>query len=225
MLNLKFTAGFAARALAVCMLVGTAGALPALAQETGKLDKPAKGDPAQPAEQAKIMLELTTTDILVNGQSTTLDGFADAMKAAAGDEGKDATVAFKVAHEVPVSRVYEVQQQLQALRMKKVMYGGKEGGRVPMALPSEEAKAKLAAMPAGSVMAIKVGAGKQVSVDGADTPPAKVAEMVKQRVVENAKLVISLTMAPDATFKEMANVLEQLREAGADRIVMNEPAM
>ena len=27
------------------------------------------------------------------------------------------------------------QQQLQTLRMKKVMFGGKEGGRVPMALP------------------------------------------------------------------------------------------
>ena len=179
-------------------------------------------DQAQPAKPGHIQVALTGDQILVDGQATTLDGFAAAMKAAAGADPEQAAVQFNCADEVSVVRVYEVQQQLQTLRMKKVMFGGKEGGRVPMALPSPEAKAKLAALPQQDRLDLKVRGGRQVNVDGADVPQGKVGEMIRQRIAGNPKIVVSLTMATDTTFKELKTVLEQLRTVGAQRIVMNE---
>lgn len=181
--------------------------------------------PAGPVQPAQIQVALSADQITVDGQATTLDGFSAAMKAAAGGDPDQATVQFDCADEVSVVRVYEVQQQLQTLRMKKVMFGGKEGGRVPMALPTPEAKAKLAALPQQDRLDLKVGAGRQVNVDGADVPQGKAGEVIRQRTADNPKIVVSLTMAPDTTFKELKTVLEQLRTVGAQRIVMNEPGM
>ena len=78
-------------------------------------------------------------------------------------------------------------------------------------------------MPKSQVLDIRIASGWQVTADGVKMKPQKVGTLVQDRLAKDSKLVVSLTMARDCTYKEMVGTLEQIKLAGASRIALNDP--
>jgi biopolymer transport protein ExbD len=58
---------------------------------------------------------------------------------------------------------------------------------------------------------------------GAKVKPGTLPDQVRKRLEKNEYLVVSLTMAADATYGDYLKTLKQLKLAKAERIFINEP--
>ncbi len=171
----------------------------------------------------QIRIELKGDAISVNGQPTTLDGFSQAMKDAAGSQGKKAKVQFHCAPGVTMDQVFAVQAQMMALGMKRVVFAGDKSSGVPLVLPTPEAKSRMDALPSSQVLNLELLPDRQVIVNGKTMPLGKARTVISGKLGENSDAVVSLTPFGQGTYKEMTTVLDQLKTAGAKRIVLQEP--
>ncbi len=171
----------------------------------------------------QIQVELKGDAISVNGTPTTLDGFSQAMRDAAGAKGKSAQVQFRCAPGVTMTQVFDVQMQMMDLGMKRVVFAGGKSSGVPLVLPTAAAKSRLAALPADQVLNLEMLRDRQVIVNGQTMPLGKARTVISGKLAARSDAVVSLTPYGQGTYKEMMVVLDQLKNAGAKRIALQEP--
>ncbi|HHE54604.1 MAG TPA: biopolymer transporter ExbD, partial [Caldithrix abyssi] len=63
----------------------------------------------------------------------------------------------------------------------------------------------------------------QVLLDGKEINVRDIARIIKERIAENDKLVISLKTDEETDYQTYVKVLDQLKKAGAKKISLAEP--
>ena len=145
------------------------------------------------------------------------------MKDAVGSQGKNAQVQFLCAPGVTMDRVFAVQAQMMVLGMKRVVFAGDKSSGVPLVLPTPETKARLDALPSSQVLNLELLPDRRVIVNGQTMSLGKARTVISGKLGDNPNAVVSLTPYGQATNKEIMAVLDQLKTAGAKRIVLQEP--
>jgi biopolymer transport protein ExbD len=78
-------------------------------------------------------------------------------------------------------------------------------------------------IPKKNLANMLVNAQGQVLLDGKEINIRDVARIIKQKIAENDKLVISLKTDADTDYQTYITVLDQLKKAGAKKISLAEP--
>lgn len=163
--------------------------------------------------------------VAVDGEKVKLKQVGDAIRKQVGD--KDAVVHIQCAEDVPMSELFAVHHILRESGMLKVSYSGMEGGEMPLVLPSQklvEKTKKIKEASPGDIAELKVYPGGKCVMGGKKMSQAKLVKWVEHSLQENQNLVISLTMAGDATYGDYLQTLKTLQTAQAKRIFINEPS-
>ncbi len=78
-------------------------------------------------------------------------------------------------------------------------------------------------IPKKNLANMLVNAQGQVLLDGKEINIREIARIIKERIAENDKLVISLKTDEDTDYQVYVKVLDQLKKAGAKKISLAEP--
>jgi biopolymer transport protein ExbD len=78
-------------------------------------------------------------------------------------------------------------------------------------------------IPKKNLANMLVNAQGQVLLDGKEINIRDIARIIKQKIAENDKLVISLKTDADTDYQTYITVLDQLKKAGAKKISLAEP--
>jgi len=179
--------------------------------------------PAAPEGHAVVELSVASDGrVTVDGKSAELKQIGDAIKKEIGDQ--EAVVYIKCDETVPMKTLFQVHAVLRESGVLKVSYAGMDGGQMPLVLPNENLIQRVKDVPDKYIMNLKVKAGGKYVLDGAKVKPDEIHKFVEQRLADEENLIVSLTMAEDATYGQYVQALKELRQAEAQRIFINEPA-
>jgi biopolymer transport protein ExbD len=203
--------------LAVAMAV----ALTSLSWYNSTAQKPVKVKKVKAKDFATVDLALTAHAAAVNGHEVKLKQIGDAIKKEVGAD--KAVIRIDCDPAVTMGTIFKVHHILRETGMYKVTYAGLSGDEMPLVLPSKEMIEKSKQLAAEDVLELKVHNGGKCVLAGAKVKPGTLPDQVRKRLENNEYLVVSLTMAADATYGDYLKTLKQLKLAKAERIFINEP--
>jgi biopolymer transport protein ExbD len=78
-------------------------------------------------------------------------------------------------------------------------------------------------VPKKNLMHIWINAADEVAIEGDIIPVGEIETIIRRRLEENPKLIVSVKTDPGATYKTMIDVLDELKLAEAPRISLASP--
>jgi biopolymer transport protein ExbD len=161
--------------------------------------------------------------IVIDNENASLDVFKKKMKETVKGDLEKVVVNLVCEDHVPMASLNAVQKQLIELGLFKVNYiGGPEKG-MPLMLPPTDYEKKLATIGEEHIATLEIEADGKVFLDGMKTDVAKLGKIVRDRLDENDKLIISLHTADKSTYRDFVAVMSQLKKADAPRILIHVP--
>jgi biopolymer transport protein ExbD len=152
---------------------------------------------------------------------TTLDDLGALLRSQIDEE--QPVITIDCAEDVLMESLYQVHAILRAAGTYKVRYKGSGSPPVPLELPSKELMQKAQSIPAEHVAHLAVAAGGRCTLDAATIDTSDVRALVGERAAADDLLIVSLRMAPDATYGQYLRILGQLKAAHAHRVFVDEP--
>jgi len=180
-------------------------------------------DQVTPPPPPAVHVGLSGKGLTVNGTQTARGDFRDAVKKAAAEKGGKVVVSIDSDGAVTMGKVHKMHAELRELGLVKVIYTGEIGEAVPIMLPPEKARQKLANLPEDQVRHLKVdgegiltvGAKK---IDGADLP-----KLIAKKLANEPRLVVVLHTEPETRYGAFLQTLQGLKKGGADKIAIQDP--
>ena len=78
-------------------------------------------------------------------------------------------------------------------------------------------------VPKKNLMHIWINAADEVAIEGDIIPSGEIEAIIRRRLEENPKLIVSVKTDPGAAYKTMIDVLDELKQAQAPRISLSSP--
>lgn len=208
------------KARAAVLAIGLAAAIVSLSWYHGTAQPP-------PPKKAKkyATVELSVADggvAAVNGEKVKVKQIGDEIRKQIGDQ--NAVIHIQCKSNVPMKDLFLVHAVLRDAGMYKVKYAGLGGDEVPLVLPSKAMEEKSKQLAPEDVVELKVYGGGKCVLGDQKVKMSALPKHVMKRLQDNEYLVVSLTMAADATFGDYVETLKYLEQANAERILINEPA-
>ncbi len=182
-----------------------------------------KGEGQVPSPPAKIQIRIEERRTLIDGVETAPGNMAGALKRAAGGNSEAAVVKMECVPAAPMSLVHQVQSGMREAGIAKVYYADEKGKGLPLVLPGKDLQAKLAALPEGSVAEVFLADDGTLTIDGKKVKGEKLGQILAARVEEAPHLVVSVRMAANARYADFTNAMLRIKEAGVDKIAVNDP--
>ena len=199
-----------------------ANAEPAEAPMIVKAGEPTPGE-VPPPPPPSVRVGLSAKGLTVNGEAVPKDQFNDAVRKAAQEKGGKVIVGIDSDGAVTMGKVHYLQAQLRDMGMMKVVYTGELGEAVPMVMPPEKARKKLAQLPEELVLPVKVDRKGIVTVSGKQIDGADLPKLIAQKQAKEPKLVVTLHTDTDTSYAAFLQVLQALKKGGADKIAIQDP--
>lgn len=203
----------------VALVLGLAVAITSLSWYNGTAEAP---KPSKDHAATQVTLQ-SGGAVRVNGRSVKLEEVGDAIKNQIDDP--DAVVTIVCDEDVPMRTLFLVHGILRETGMLKVRYAGTHGAKMPLVLPSKKLIEKTRQIPADDIVELKVDKGGKCMLDGVKVEPSMIQEEISKRLTENEYLIVSLSMAEDATYGQYLQTLKALEKAKAKRIFIKEPSV
>lgn len=203
-------------------------AAPAPADEKKKkeqLIKKQKGDvpPPPPKEAIHVILGGEKAKLVVDGIKVEKGALRPTLEKAVQKHGGKCVVVLDGAGEVPMKMLYAVQSEMKELGLMKVVYAGTLDHKLPMMLPPDEARKKLAQLPPEQVAHVKVDSDGHVFLGGEQIKPKKLSVAVKKMLAGEPHLVFVLHTQPQTRYAAFTETLDALQQGGAKKIAMADP--
>lgn len=161
--------------------------------------------------------------VMVNGKAVEAGEFKKAVKMAVARKGGQAVIQIDSDGGITMKQLHDVQGDLKDMGMLKVIYGGELGEAVPMVLPPDEARKKLAALPEQKLIRVRVDDQGIVTIADKKVAGGHVTDVVKKMLTKEAHRVVVLHTDPDTKYGAFVQVLDALKKAGADKIALPDP--
>jgi len=184
---------------------------------TGELKK---GEPL-----TSVSVVIKSDKLVVDGQKTSMENFGDYMAKIASKENPNSVLTIITCDgDVPMANLYQVQKQLLKNNLYKVTYTDGEGHKMPIVLPSDDVKKKMGKVSKEDILFLKVDASGYVFVNKEQVKQSKVTKVVEKMLADNPNLIISVYTDEKTSYKDFTYVFAQIQEAGATRVMVNNPA-
>ncbi|MBN1349552.1 hypothetical protein JXJ21_09095 [candidate division KSB1 bacterium] len=161
-------------------------------------------------------------EIIIKGQTTTLADFEQSLKKIMGDVDEKTVFRLKLDKAVTMNTINQLHRMLVEKDLLKIKYESDNRQNTGLMLPLKDAKAKLDKIPAKNIAVVYVDASGGTTIDGAAIAESDFLSTMKQRLSKNKLLVIKLQTHQDTLVGDYINVLNRLKDAGAQRICVGD---
>jgi biopolymer transport protein ExbD len=137
----------------------------------------------------------------------------------------DYVVKLECDDEVKMGQVYLIQRMLMELDLFKIAYVNEFGTGLPLVMPPFDIKERMSEIPAANFSKIEIDASGLIRLDGEGIDLSKINDAVKEKLAQNAALIITIRTTEETEYRVFVKVLEEVKRAGAQRIMIDVPAI
>jgi biopolymer transport protein ExbD len=195
---------------------------PAEPESIVKAGEPVPAD-APPPPPPSVRVGLSDDGLTVNGKNTPKSEFNDALDKAVTEKGGQVVVSIDSDGAVTMGKVHMMQADLRDLGLYKVIYTGELGEAVPVMLPPDKAREKLASLPPEQVLKVKVNGEGVITVDGKQIDGADLPKLIHKKIAKEPHLVVSLHTESETRYGAFLQTLQGIKKGGADKIAILDP--
>jgi beta-lactamase regulating signal transducer with metallopeptidase domain len=175
------------------------------------------------ADLTKVNVVIKKDNVTIDGKKMGLDQFGEQMAKIAHGNPESVVTVINCDGDVPMGKLYKVQQMLLENELNKVSYVDGVGNDMPVILPSDNVKKKLHQVSKENMLFLMVDASGEIHVNKEPVKSAKVAKVVEKMLQDNPNLIISIYTDEKTPYKDFAFVFGQVKKAGANKVVVNNP--
>jgi TonB family protein len=179
---------------------------------------PAAGEKQSKLPRVLVELENGRT-VTVEGTTAELEDLKKTLREKLG--GADAVIKIKCEPGVTMEQVTEVQRILHDLGLTKVSYVRMEGGDLPLMLPPPNIMKRVADLDPDDLVELHLDESGGIFIDGAPLEEPSVAPRIEQLLARNPNLIIAIETQPMTPYEKFERVLGAVKDAGAERILVN----
>ncbi len=203
-------------------LAGETGAPPA-----APAPEAAPAEPAAPKEPAGSSVFLVVTDkgerVVIDDKEVTWTVVAEELsKIAVVDDKK--VVKLQCAGDTPMEQIHMIHEVLRGAGLDRIEYRNGTGYGSPLVLPPPNLEERLAGIEESAKARCVVAASGKLTLDGEPVGLKDLSGLVAKRIEKAPHLVVILETENKTLYKDFLGVLNSLKEAGATRIAIMEPA-
>lgn len=164
--------------------------------------------------------------VKVNGEATDLDDMENVLERVAGGSGDAPVIKLVCDPDVTMGTIYRLQDVLRGLDLMKMFYLTAEGEGLPLMLPPFGIEKKMEDIPPENIAVIVIGAGDVVlMLDEEEMKLPGIEKAIRRRLAGNPALIVWIRTTDEARYIDFVRVLEEVKKAGAMRILINEGRM
>jgi beta-lactamase regulating signal transducer with metallopeptidase domain/biopolymer transport protein ExbD len=163
-------------------------------------------------------------DVRIDGKRVSLGDLPGEMKRFTGGEGDKPVIKLVCNPDVSMGTIYRLQSVLRELDLMKMNYFTMEGEGLPLMLPPLDVKKRLEDIPLENIAVIVIGAGDTMPMlllDDGKIKPSNIREAIEKRLLGMPALIVWIRTTDEARYGDFVTVLEEVKKAGAMRILVN----
>ena len=180
-------------------------------------------DQVPPPPPPAVHVGLSGKGLTVNGTQTARGDFRDAVKKAAAEKGGKVVVSIDSDGGVTMDKVHKMHAELRELGLVKVIYTGEIGEAVPIMLPPDKARQKLATLPEDQILHVKIDSQGIQTVGGKKIDGADLPKFIAKKQANEPRLVVVLHTENKTRYGAFLQTLQGLKKGGADKIAIQDP--
>lgn len=156
----------------------------------------------------------------LNGERLTFEDFAARISAFSPAEKENTVVNLECSSDMPMEKLFAVQQIFQNEDMLKVNYKSDLSDALPLVLPSNKVRLRVKDINESSIARLKLSESGSVQYNKQKVPVEDINKIIRRLVDENEVLIVSIEVAPGAKYKDFIRVLDQTKKGEAKRILI-----
>jgi len=197
---------------------------PAPAAQPAPSAVPAKPAPPKTPPSGSVSVEVSGGGmVVVDGEAVTWAVVGERLrKVVGGDEKK--VVKLQCAVETPMERIHRIHEVLRATGLSRIEYRNGTGYGAPLVLPPADVDQRLSEIDAAAKALLLVDASGRLTLDGEPIELSELSTVVAKRIEKTPPTVVILQTELKTNYGDFLDVLKALKDAGAKRIVIQEPA-
>jgi biopolymer transport protein ExbD len=123
-----------------------------------------------------------------------------------------------------MASLFQVQRRMLDLGLNKVSYANDVVTELPIILPTDDLKKKFRNIPKEDVAFVRIEASGKVHFNKTEVSQAKIGKVIEKNLQKNPNLIVSVYMDDKTRYEDFVTVLARIKTAGADKILVNDPA-
>ncbi len=163
-------------------------------------------------------------EIRIDGEATDFENFPRKLREKVKEDNDKIVVDIVSDEDVMMGTIYNVQNKLREMGIMRVRYKNDSGKGMPLVIPPLDNEEKLSKIPKELITALICNTLGEVFIDKENVHFARIQELIEKRLSQNDKIIITIQIAEDIEYGDFLKVLEQVRKAGASRIVIKPPS-
>lgn len=161
--------------------------------------------------------------VTIDGAKSSLADFVPAMEKTVKDRRDDVVINLSCNGDVSMGAFFELQMKFRKLGLSKVRYLDDLGNGFPHELPPPDIEEKIKTIPEKHIAVLKIDTSGEVFLDESGVEVSKLGQVMEQRLTDNEYLIVSIHPAENTKYSDFVRVLMQIKKAGAQRVLINDP--
>jgi beta-lactamase regulating signal transducer with metallopeptidase domain/biopolymer transport protein ExbD len=184
--------------------------------------------PAQPVAPKRpvggsITVEVGSEEkVVIDDEAVTWALVKEQLRKIAGDDNK--VVRLQCADDTPMEQIHRIHEVLREVGLDRIEYRNSDGYKAPLVLPPADIDERLSEINAIAKADLQVDDSGKLTLDGEPVELSKLTGLVVKRIEKVPPTIVIVQTTKKTLYKDFLGVLAALKEAGAERIVIKEPA-
>lgn len=170
-----------------------------------------------------ISVSIKQDIVVIDGKKTPLDHFTPVMGELTKGEPDNFVIKIDCDDDTPMATLFNVQKQMVDMGLVKVAYDCEEGSELPMVLPGKDIEKKLNSIRPELIIELNVDASGEVYIDKKKVSTELMNRTLQFRIQEDPKVIVSMYMDEKTRYDDFVKVLANVKQSGADKVVINNP--
>lgn len=175
------------------------------------------------SDLTKIGIVIKSDGLALNDKKVSDEKFAYYLSEIAGDNPDNVVALIQCEGDVSMNRVYKVQQQLMKTGITKVAYADGNGNKMSGMLPHDDVMKKMEQISKDDIAYVVIDASGAIEINKQAVKPQKLTKVFTKMLQDNPNLIFSIHANEKAQYKDFVNTFAMAKEAGAQRILINNP--
>lgn len=161
--------------------------------------------------------------VMLNGEASDFDALEHSLKRFTAGTDDVPVIKLVCDPDVSMGTIFRLQKILLKLDLIKMNYLTAEGVGLHLMLPPLDIEKKIEDIPSEDIAVIVVGADNvAATLEGQKIEISGLGDAVRKRLAANPVLIIWIRTPEEARYGNFVRVLEEVKKAGAMRILINE---
>jgi len=178
---------------------------------------------AESSSEVKFSIEIKANDeIIINDNPGSMEELLKMLSRISEADKQSIFVTIKAENDVIMNRLEKIQQILMISDIFKIGFVKPDGEKLSLMLPPPENELKLKQISEKNKVTIFITSGSDILVNNSKSKSTKVKDIVNKHLSENQHKIFIVQWESKSRYESFLSVLDQVKEAGAQRIVIGE---